>query len=383
MQQKRSGTTFPRLGIMGGGQLGRMMALAAIPMGISVRFLSPTPAGPMRGLGEHVIGDWKSKEVLQDFATGCDAITVESEWAPAEYLLDHLPQCPPVWPHPDTLRLIRDKGVQKKALRDAGLPVPPFVCCQTIEEAKVAAADFGFPVLLKRFLGSYDGYGNATIHTPEEIESAWPRLSDENGLMVEAWAPFVRELSVLIARRPGGDNVVYPVAYTEQKDHRCHAVVVPAAVSEATAKLAREIGLKAVETVNGVGITAVELFELADGSIQVNELAPRPHNTGHYSIEGCYASQFENHIRAVLDLPLGNPALREPVAVMINVLGHRDGIPTTEGYRDALQVSGAAVHLYDKTGVRAKRKMGHITTTGSDANEVRARAEQAASYIKL
>ncbi|MFK7843857.1 MAG: 5-(carboxyamino)imidazole ribonucleotide synthase [Rhodothermales bacterium] len=380
---QRSGTTFPRLGIMGGGQLGRMMALAAIPMGISVRFLSPTPAGPMRGLGEHVIGDWKSGEVLRDFAAGCDAITVESEWAPAEYLIDRLPECPPIWPHPDTLRLIRDKGIQKKALRDAGLPVPPFVCCQTIEAAKTAAADFGFPVLLKRFLGSYDGYGNATVHSAEEIEEAWPRLSDENGLMVEAWVPFTRELSVLIARRPLGAHVVYPVAYTEQKDHRCHAVVVPASVSEATAKQAKEIGLKAVETVNGVGITAVELFELADGSILVNELAPRPHNTGHYSIEGCYVSQFENHVRAVLDLPLGNPALREEAAVMINVLGHRDGTPSTTGYLQALEVPGAAVHLYDKIDVRTKRKMGHVTTTGMDAQEARARAEKAASYIQL
>lgn len=381
--QPSNSTSFPRIGIMGGGQLGRMMAIAAIPMGIDVRFISPTPAGPMNGLGEQIVDDWKSPEVLAAFADGCDVVTVESEWAPAEYLLEVLPEGTALWPHPDTLKLIRDKGLQKKTLEEAGLPVPPFACCKTIDEAKEAASAFGYPVMLKRFLGSYDGYGNATVRAPEDIDDAWPKLADDNGLMVESWVPFVRELSVLIARRPNGEHVIYPVAYTEQKDHRCHAVEVPAQISESTAKLAREIGLKAVETVNGVGITAVELFELENGDILVNEMAPRPHNTGHYSIEGSYASQFENHVRAVLDLPLGDPSLRTPCAVMINVLGHRDGVPATTGFTDALDIQGAAVHIYGKEGVRPKRKMGHVTTTGSDPKEVRVRAEQAAAHIQL
>ena len=375
--------SFPRLGIMGGGQLGRMMALAAIPMGINIRFLSPGPAGPMNGLGEQIVGDWHDPEILRTFIKDCDAITVESEWAPAENLLDLVPSSTSVWPHPDTLQLIRDKGIQKKTLQQAGLPVPPFQCCETVEEAKETAAKFGYPVLLKRFLGSYDGYGNATVKNDEELEQSWPDLADNNGLMVESWVPFVRELSVLVARRPNGVHVAYPVAYTEQKDHRCHAVVVPAAISESTRELAMDLGLKAVEAVNGVGITAVELFELPDGSIQINELAPRPHNTGHYSIEGCYASQFENHVRAVLDLPLGDPSLREASAVMINILGHREGLPQTIGYAEALAIEGVGVHLYGKEGVRSKRKMGHVTATGDDPITARTKAEKAASFIKL
>ncbi|MEM8484553.1 MAG: 5-(carboxyamino)imidazole ribonucleotide synthase [Bacteroidota bacterium] len=375
--------SFPCLGIMGGGQLGRMLAIAAIPMGIKVRFLSPTADGPMQGLGEHVVGDWKDPGVLKAFAAGCTAITVESEWAPAEHLLNVLPQETGLWPHPDTLKLIRNKGTQKKTLQAAGLPVPAFSCCSTLEEAKREAADFGYPVLLKRYLGSYDGYGNATVKNPEELEAAWPELADETGLMVEAWVPFVRELSVLIARRPGGEHVVYPVAFTEQKDHRCHAVVVPASISDATAARATAIGLQAVEAVQGVGITAVELFELADGTVLINELAPRPHNTGHYSIEGCYASQFENHVRAVLDLPLGSPALRQPVAVMINVLGHREADPATAGFPEALAMPGMAIHIYGKTSVRPKRKMGHVTATGKDARTVRELAEKAAALIQL
>jgi 5-(carboxyamino)imidazole ribonucleotide synthase len=236
---------------------------------------------------------------------------------------------------------------------------------------------------LKKYRGSYDGYGNATVHTPEELREAWPSLAAEDGLLVEAFAPFVRELAVLVARRPGGKHVIYPVAYSEQRDHRCHAVVVPAAIDPAIAAEAQRIGLAAVEAVGGVGITAVELFEMEDGRVLVNELAPRPHNTGHYSIEGCYTSQFENHVRGVLDLPLGQPDLREDVAVMINILGHRDGSPHMDGFADALEIPGVAVHLYDKTEVRPRRKMGHVTATGTNPDETRQRAEKAAGLIRL
>jgi 5-(carboxyamino)imidazole ribonucleotide synthase len=201
--------------------------------------------------------------------------------------------------------------------------------------------------------------------------------------MIEAFVPFEQELSVLVARRPGGEHVVYPVAHTEQRDHRCHAVVVPAEAEPAVLAEAKRVGLAAVDAVGGVGLTAVELFQASDGSVLINELAPRPHNTGHYSIEACYTSQFENHIRAVLDLPLGNADLREPVAVMINLLGMRDGAVEPNGLAEALDIPGARVHLYGKPNVRPKRKMGHVTVTGSDRGEVRFRAERAASLIQL
>lgn len=379
-----SSKAFPLIGIMGGGQLGRMMALAAIRMGLQVRFLSPNPSGSMYGLGEQMVGDWHDPAVLSRFVAGCSVITVESEWAPAERVANLLPLDTALWPSPATLNLIRDKGIQKNKLASAGLPVPNFTCCSHLEDAQQTAASYGYPVLLKRFKGSYDGYGNATVHNDTELSEAWPLLADEQGLMVEAWVPFVRELSVLVARRPSGAHVVYPVAYTEQRDHRCHAVVVPADIPAHVRDKACAIGLAAVEAVDGVGITAVELFELEDESILINELAPRPHNTGHYSIEGCYTSQFENHIRAILDWPLGSPALREPVAVMINVLGLKTSdCPSITGIAEALTVEGTGVHIYGKEGVRAKRKMGHVTVTGIDAGEVRSRAERAAAFIQL
>ena len=381
--QPESDSAFPTIGIMGGGQLGRMLALAGIRMGLKIRFLDTKPSGPMQGLGEHIVGDWTDREVLARFADGCSVITVESEWAPAEHVAEILPASTALWPAPDTLRLIRNKGLQNKTLAEAGLPVPEFAICNTLQATLEQAETLGYPCLLKRLEGSYDGYGNATVRSNADVEAAWSRLATEEGILVEAWVPFVRELSVLVARRPGGEAVIYPVAYTEQRDHRCHAVVVPADITADVAERAREVGLKAVEAFNGVGITAVELFECADGAILVNELAPRPHNTGHYSIEGCYASQFENHLRAILDWPLGDPSLRAPAAVMVNILGKREGTPCLKGYHDALQISNASVHIYGKEGVRPKRKMGHVTVTGADPVEARRQAELAAGLIEL
>ncbi|RMH65823.1 MAG: 5-(carboxyamino)imidazole ribonucleotide synthase [Bacteroidetes bacterium] len=376
-------SAFPTLGILGDGQLGRMTAQAAIRMGMRVKWLAPRASGPMNGLGEGTVGDWKDPDVLRRFAHGCTVVTVESEWAPAEHLAEVLPEGTALWPAPETLFVIRDKGRQKQTLADAGLPVPPFRRCPAVEDALAAAHHFGYPVLLKQYRGSYDGYGNATVRSDDELRAAWPDLADDDGLLVEAWVPFVRELSVLVARRPGGEHVIYPVAYTEQRDHRCHAVVVPAAIPEAVAREARRVGLAAVEAVGGVGLTAVELFEREDGQILVNELAPRPHNTGHYSIEGSHTSQFENHVRGILDWPLGDPGLRAPAAAMVNVLGRRDGTPSAETIRAALEIPGVTVHLYGKTRVRPRRKMGHVTATGTDPDEVRRRAEDAAARIVL
>lgn len=377
-------SAFPTLGIMGGGQLGRMTALAAIRMGLNVRFLVPSPAPAVEQLGVVTVADWKNPDVLRAFAAHCDAVTVESEWGPADEMAAVLPNEVALWPAPKTLQTIRDKGVQKRVLREAGLPVPAFANCASVAEALNTAAAYGYPALLKRFRGSYDGYGNATVHTSADLEAAWLKLADHDGLLVEAWVPFVRELAVLVARRPGGETAVYPVAYTEQRDHRCHAVVVPAHIDDAVAREAQKLAVKAVETVGGVGLTAIELFELADGSLLINEMAPRPHNTGHYSIEGSHTSQFENHVRGVLDLPLGDPSMRTPVAVMINVLGHRSRQPSaTDGYRKALSIPSVDVHLYGKGATKPKRKMGHVTATGTDPTEVRKRAEHAASLIQL
>lgn len=385
--QKRSPSTdgtFPTVGILGGGQLGKMMAAAAVRMGVTVHLLSPKDAGPMQAYANTFVADWEDPDVLRDFAAPCDVITVESEWAPAAEMAKVLPEGTALWPRPETVNLISHKGTQKTRLDDAGLPQPPFVCCETLDEALEAAEDLGYPVLVKMYRGSYDGYGNATVRDADELRTAWDDLADDDGALIEAFADFERELAVQVARRPDGEQVVYPVAYTEQRNHRCHAVVVPAEIEPDIAEEAQRIAQAAVDAVDGVGLTAVELFEMPDGRVLINELAPRPHNTGHYSIEGCHTSQFENHVRAILDWPLGSTDLRAPVAVMVNVLGRRDGTPPRlAGFTDALAVDGASIHIYGKPDVRPARKMGHVTATGTDPEDVRRRAEEAAKYIRL
>lgn len=337
----------------------------------------------MEGLGENFIGNWDDPVVLRNFVDGCDAVTVESEWAPLEQIRKLEIEGLGLWPSPETLMTIRHKGRQKDAMREAGLPLPKYAKCATKEDALAAVKRFGMPCVAKKYEGSYDGYGNVTIEREADLDGAWEQLAGEDGLLIEAWAPFVRELSVIVVRSATGVVDAYPVAYTEQRDHRCHAVVVPAGIDQEVEQQARETAIKAVAAVQGVGVTGVELFEMEDGTVLVNELAPRPHNTGHYTIEACHTSQFENHVRAVLGLPLGDCSMRSPAASMVNILGRREGETSFETVPAALEMPDVAVHIYGKKDVRPNRKMGHVTVTGDEADQVRKRAEEAAQLVRL
>lgn len=371
------------LGILGGGQLGRMMTQAATRLGVDVRILAEKDSGAVAPFANVTVGDWADPLTLRKWAEDCDVVTVESEWAPAARLLEVLPEGTALRPHPDTLHLIRHKGRQNDAIAAAGLPLPPYARCATLDDARAAARDFGFPVMAKKFEGSYDGYGNATCHDDAQLEQAWGHLAAADGLLIEAFVNFEAEVAVQIARRADGESVSFPVCRTIQRDHRCHAVALPAGFSGTVEAEARRIASEAVRVVEGIGLTAVELFLTADGTVLVNELAPRPHNTGHASIDACHTSQFENHVRAVMGWPLGDTTLRVPAACMVNVLGHRDGDATLGGVEQALEVPGASVHLYGKREVRERRKMGHVTVTADTAEEARRRAEQAAARIRL
>ncbi|PEN06818.1 5-(carboxyamino)imidazole ribonucleotide synthase [Longimonas halophila] len=377
-------TSFPTLGILGGGQLGKMMAAEAVRLGMGVRLLAPKDAGPMQAYAHATTADWTDPDILRDFATGCTAVTVESEWAPADVLAPVCPEDTALWPSPQTLGWIRHKGVQNDRLAAHDLPLPSYRCCATPDEVRAAGEALGWPLMLKQYEGSYDGYGNRLVERPDEVDEAWNDLAADDGVLAEQCIDFVRELAVQIARRPNGTSVAYPVVHTEQRDHRCHAVVAPAPMADDLAEEAQAIARDAIDAVEGVGLLAVELFETRDGAILVNEIAPRPHNTGHYTIEGCVTSQFENHVRAVLDLPLGATDLVAPYAVMVNVLGQREGTPPrADGWKQALQVPGAHVHIYGKPDVRPHRKMGHVTALGDTATETRTRAEEAAEQIIL
>ena len=370
------------LGILGGGQLGRMTAFAAARLGVRVRVLTPSASGPTAALADVTVGDWEDSDVIGPWAEACDIVTVESEWAPA----DRVPGGVPVRPGVETLRAVRHKGRQRARLAEHGLPQPHHVWARTADEAHDALGRFG-AVVCKRFEGSYDGYGNATCRTPGEVDAAWADLSAEDGLLVEAFVPFEAEAAVTVARRPdadgrGGAAVVYPVVRSEHRDHRLWAAWAPAGFPEPVEAEARRVALATVETLGAVGVATVEVFVAEGGAVLVNEVAPRPHNTAHLTLDASHTSQFENHVRAVLDWPLGDPGLRVPAACVVNVLGDRDG-PAAPDLEDALTVGGASVHLYGKADVRPARKMGHVTATAATTETARERAEAAVVALRL
>ena len=378
-------TQIERLGILGGGQLARMTIQAAIPLGSDVAILAETADSPAGRVAAHeVVGAWSDLSTLRAFAAAADVVTLENEFVDAQILEQLAAWDKLVLPGAATLRSIQDKLAQKTALVARDLPVPQFVAVQSPDDIVAAGERYGWPLILKARRNGYDGYGNAKLNSPADIGAALGRLGwPERTLMVEQTVPFVRELAVLVARDQAGRSVAYPVVETVQQNHICHIVRAPAPIEPEVAQSATSLAHAAVEAVGGVGITAVELFQTAGGEVLINELAPRPHNSGHFSIDACRTSQFENHLRAVLRLPLGDPALHTPAAVMVNLLGSRSGTAQPRGLERALAIPETHVHLYGKRDVRLGRKMGHITALGDSLAEAEARALAAAQAIEL
>jgi len=373
-----------RLGILGGGQLARMTLQAAISLGVDVAVLAEAADSPAGRLTQHeFVGAWDDMVVLQAFADAIDVVTLENEFVDAAILAQLAAWEKPVRPDAGVLQVIQDKLLQKQRLAEHGLPVPPFAAVDTADDILRAANEWGWPLILKARRNGYDGYGNATLNGPYDLDPALRRLGwPERTLFVEQAIPFERELAVLVARGIDGDSVTYPVVETVQRDHICHIVRAPAPIKTEMANVATAIAHTAVQAVDGLGITAVELFQTADG-ILINELAPRPHNSGHFSIDACHTSQFENHLRAVLGLPLGDAGLRVGAAVMVNLLGTRNGPARPAGLADALRVPNIHIHIYGKREVRQGRKMGHITGLGDDLRIAEERALEAARILHL
>jgi 5-(carboxyamino)imidazole ribonucleotide synthase len=379
------------LGILGGGQLGRMLLAAATALGLDVAIMEPAPDSPAGRLTrQEIVGAWDDEAALHRLAGCATTITLENEFVPARSLR-LLEQCGcTVVPSASALAIVQDKLHQKEQLAAAGLPVPPFRAVVDAADVLACARELGWPLLLKRRRNGYDGYGNRTLHGSDDVAPAMAALqgpvdrpAEERALMVEAYVGFARELAVMVARGCDGQVRLYPVVETVQRNHVCHQVYAPAAIARDVAAQAAVIARAAVEALGLHGVAGVELFLAADGAITINELAPRVHNSGHYSIEACVTSQFENAVRAALGVPLGDTALVAPAAAMVNLLGARDAPARPVGLAAALAVPGAHVHLYGKRRSRPGRKMGHVTALGATVDEAARLATAAASCITI
>lgn len=362
-----------------------MLAQAAAQLGCSVVVLERDQDSPAASLAaEALVGDWNDAANLLELGSLTDVVTLENEFVDADSLILLEQSGVPLWPASATVRIIQDKLRQREALAAANLPVPRFATAPDQAAVATLGAGFGWPLLLKKRRDGYDGRGNATVRSAAGIDEAWQRLEGETvPLYAEEFCAFRMEIAVIICRGRDGTVVTYPVVETVQQNHVCHIVKVPAAISEDTASRAIEIARRAVEVVKGVGCFGVELFLMPDESIIINELAPRVHNSGHYTIEACACSQFENHVRAVLGWPLGAATMRAPAAVMLNLLGARAGSGQPHGIEQALTVPGAHVHVYGKNRSAAGRKMGHVTALGPTVEEALATAQRAARAIRF
>ncbi|MEU4558905.1 5-(carboxyamino)imidazole ribonucleotide synthase [Actinoplanes sp. NPDC023936] len=373
-------TGLPVVGMVGGGQLARMTHQAAISLGQSLRVLSEKPDDSAALVAADVpIGTHTDLSALREFAKGCDAVTFDHEHVPTEHIEALEAEGVKIFPGSKALVFAQDKGMMRERLAALGAPVPRWRRVSTAEEIETFAGG-SWPVVAKATRGGYDGRGVWMVGSPE---AAADLVSTGIPLIVEEKVPLRRELAALVARSPFGQVAAYPVVETVQKDGICVEVIAPApGLDDDLALDAQQLAIDLANELGVVGLLAVELFQTDDG-IVVNELAMRPHNSGHWTIEGARTSQFEQHLRAVLDYPMGSTALTAPVVVMANVLGGEPGGISIDERLHHLFASdpGVRVHLYGKQ-VRPGRKIGHVTVLGDDLDSVRARAVRAAKWLQ-
>ncbi|HVQ92698.1 MAG TPA: 5-(carboxyamino)imidazole ribonucleotide synthase [Mycobacteriales bacterium] len=373
-------TGLPVVGMVGAGQLARMTHQAAISLGQSLRVLAAAPdESAALVAADVVLGDHTSYPDLAGFAAGCDVVTFDHEHVPGEHLRALAAAGHAVHPGPDALRYAQDKQQMRERLGALGLPVPAWTAVRGLDDLVTFAEKVGWPVMAKAVRGGYDGRGVWPVATPEQAAGL---LDTGTPLIAEQLVPLRRELAAVVARSPFGQGASWPVVQTVQRDGICVEVLAPApGLAPELAVEAEQLALTIAAELGVVGVLAVELFE-TDTGLLINELAMRPHNSGHWTIEGSRTSQFEQHLRAVLDYPLGSTGLTAPAVAMANVLGGPAGGPGLDERVHHLSARWPAlkVHLYGKAP-RPGRKLGHVTALGADPAAVRADAVAAAAYL--
>lgn len=381
---RRMDDQFPypvaRIGLIGGGQLGRMMVKAAKRLGCTCVVLDPVQGSPAGQVAGHqIVGDYSDPAMLRELAESCDVVTFELEDIETETLARLEAEGHRIFPRPELLAIIQDKYRQKQFLQDAGIPTSEFVDMPTADAAAFAA--FGYPLVQKARRGGYDGRGVAVMHDAQAFAEHLPVAG-----YIERFVAADKELAVMVARDAAGDCRAYPAV-----EMRVHAggnvldfLVAPAQVPAQIAQRAEQLAMRTVEAMAGVGVFGVELFLTADGELLVNEVAPRTHNSGHHTIEVCVTDQFEQHLRAILGLPLGDTRQLSP-ATMVNLLGEPgyQGRPVIAGLAAVLAISGVCVHVYGKAVTRPGRKMGHVTVIGDSVAEACDKARQVKEMIRI
>jgi 5-(carboxyamino)imidazole ribonucleotide synthase len=377
--------TKQKIGIIGGGQLGKMMILEAKKMGFYVTILDPTQECPADSIADqHIVADFDDREAIRKLAEESDLITYEFEHIGVEPLKELEAEGYKIYPTARSLEIIQNKYHQKTVLRQDQIAVPDFLKVTNPAEIREAAEEFGYPLMLKSCTGGYDGKGNALIDNPARVEKAFQELgSGKTPLMAEKYIPFKKEISIIAARGLNGEMKVYPAGENDHRDNILYETKVPAEISAELEEEAEEFAREVLKIFDGIGIFCVEMFVTEDNQLLVNEIAPRPHNSGHYTIEGCVTSQFEQHVRAIAALPLGDTTLLRPT-VMRNILGSgKEGKAEVTGLDPALTIAGVKLHIYQKTISRPGRKMGHLTVTADTLDLAAKRALEASQLVEI
>lgn len=376
-----------KVGFLGGGQLARMSAYQAYRFGIKTAvYRNSTQEEPMDFITPFVTsGSFDDEEKLIEFAKSCDVITLENEFLDSS-LLKRVRDISgtPMFPSPETFEKIENKWVEKQTFQKSGITVAPFKKITSIEELHSFGTQYGWPFVLKSSKGGYDGYGNVTAKDLESAIEGFRKLGGESGreILAEAFVPFVKELAVMVARSES-EVIAYPCVESIQKGHICKTIIAPAQISVELQEKTQQLAIEAANLIDGIGVFGFEFFLTADNQILLNETAPRPHNSGHYSIEACITSQFENHIRAICNMPLGSTQMRKSVAVMENILGTFNRDAMAENVSSTLSIQDAHLHLYGKLVSKPGRKMGHVTVLGDELSPTLNMAKKLGNEIFL
>jgi len=375
-----------RIGIVGGGQLGKMMILEAKRLGFYVSVLDPSADCPSHSICDKLItAGFDDPNGYIELSKHADVITYEYEHINAEALKNLECEGHLIYPSVTALKTIKNKHLQKNALHKNNIPVPRYavVSDTNMIDYYGKPENFGYPLMLKTTTGGYDGKGNALIKDSSEINDAFTKLgSGKKELMVEEYIIFDKEISVIACRGIGGEKTIYPVAENTHTESILDTTVVPANIDEATSGKAKEIADRVMSVFEGVGTFCIEMFVTEENGIYVNEVAPRPHNSGHYTIEGCFANQFENHIRAIVGLPFGDTEMITPT-VMVNLIGESDGPAELLGLEEAYKDPNVHVHFYGKSESKKGRKMGHYTVVGKTRENAVSRAAELKRVIRV